>query len=190
MRRPLRNSGTLVDIAATRLLARARTASIWTGDAPIPVELIAETLEDLVIDWIPLVGRNLDTTVLGALDPESRRLFLNEHQRLLFQRTIGLERFTIAHELGHFELHWTQGVSGERLLCGVGEDQRRESEAEAFAAALLMPTDLVALHVHGTNTALWPRIYSLREIFGVSATAMVIRLKYLGYQTPMQSDRS
>lgn len=178
-----------VELAATRLLARARAMSIWTGDAPIPVELIAEGLENLVIDWIPLVGRTPGTTVLGALEAESGVLCLNENQRLLFQRTIGLERFTIAHELGHFELHSPQVAGTTRLVCGLGEHGQREAEAEAFAASILMPADLVARYAHGTNTALWPRIYSLREIFGVSLTAMVIRLRSLGYETPVRSDR-
>jgi len=171
--------------AASRLLEGARRASIWNGEAPIPVELITESLLGLAIEWAPLVGREAGTIILGAVDAEARVVYLNENERLLFQRTIGLERFTIGHELGHFELHATPGRAGEEITpCGIGDVARREVEAEAFSACLLMPEELVRQHTHGTNTALWPRVYSLRETFGVSATAMTYRLRNLGYRTP------
>jgi len=173
--------------AASRLLREALRGSIWNGEAPVPVELITESLRGLTIEWTPLVRGEAALTLLGALDREARVLYLNENERLLFQRTIGLERFTIGHELGHFELHATPGRADGGSSCGVGDVARREVEAETFSAYLLMPAKLVRHHAQGTNTALWPRIYSLREIFGVSATAMVYRLHDLGYKTPERS---
>jgi Zn-dependent peptidase ImmA (M78 family) len=58
----------------------------------------------------------------------------------------GERRWAIAHELGHFETHTNVSYLG---LC-TGEDLRttygsdgREPEANAFAAELLLPEDLV-----------------------------------------------
>jgi hypothetical protein len=56
---------------------------------------------------------------------------------------VGRRRFTIAHELGHFELH---GTDGEWKICVEKDFQLlsqqanpKESEANVFAAELLMP---------------------------------------------------
>lgn len=57
-------------------------------------------------------------------------------------RDIPFNRFVVAHELGHFALHW----QGEELYLHrdtkrekTPEEQRQEAEADYFAAALLMP---------------------------------------------------
>src|ERR1700753_3443967 len=49
------------------------------------------------------------------------------------------DRSTTAHELGHLRLHYQDGA-GARSFYRYGRD-RQESEANAFAAALLMPSD-------------------------------------------------
>ena len=84
-------------------------------------------------------------------------------------------RFTIAHEIGHFVLH----PGRPRLERGgrVTEAGRSEErEADAFAAALLMPEHLVreAVYEHGADV---PR---LADRFLVSSAAMQVRLRSLG----------
>lgn len=85
------------------------------------------------------------------------------------------QRFTAAHELGHFVLH--RDLIGDRvednyLLRSDGLSNSVEAEANRFAANLLMPRDQVALAMEsGIQSA-----DALAEAFGVSLTAMAIRL--------------
>ena len=58
----------------------------------------------------------------------------------------GMENFTIAHEIGHIELHATNlknSNSPECDLTALNNDIQIEKEADIFAACILMPEDLV-----------------------------------------------
>jgi Zn-dependent peptidase ImmA (M78 family) len=99
------------------------------------------------------------------------------------------QRFTLAHELGHYLLHrrstqvfvdastmfFRDGVAAE------GKD-KFEIEANAFAAELLMPeTVLLDLIRHQSVDAFDDRaVKSLAVKFGVSVRALTIRLTTLG----------
>lgn len=99
------------------------------------------------------------------------------------------KRFTIAHEIGHFVLHFgaEDGEHADRIdsFRTVAEpdsswtaERRREWEANAYASALLMEA--------GTVRARWPEIQSLEGMaawFQVSQQAMAIRLDDLGIST-------
>lgn len=53
--------------------------------------------------------------------------------------SVSRDRFTIAHELGHYFLHYRlAGLSGTKSY-GRGARNRAETEANVFASALLMP---------------------------------------------------
>ena len=100
------------------------------------------------------------------------------------------QRFTVAHEIGHLQLH-----KGRKLTVdsGLRVDYRddagnptilEERDANAFAAALLMPQGAVQAHAEplvragATRSAL---ISSLAETFDVSEEAMGYRLLNLGF---------
>ncbi len=92
---------------------------------------------------IPLLFRPLDH-LLGA--------FLNEPSPgvlVTTKRPLSVQRFTAAHELGHQQLNHAPSLDGESILGrspywgGVSKDLR-ELEANAFAAAFLLPRHLVA----------------------------------------------
>lgn len=175
------------------LLRSAHAQELWDGTTSIPVELIAESILGLQITWEEL-GGTADRTLLGALQVRTRTLWLNESERELFEKTPGLERFTIAHELGHLRLHvdpahgiqtaLASEIEAVAVLCRDGDRSQREIQAEVFAASLLMPEDLVRSHASSTDTGSWSHVYWLRTQFGVSATAMRNRLRDLGYRTP------
>ena len=98
-------------------------------------------------------------------------------------------RFTAAHELGHWVLHRDligDGVDDDRLYRSIGVGKyhntafgsRQETEANKFAANLLMPMSLIE-HIASrdsipTDTA--QGATSLAKIFDVSPQAMSIRL--------------
>ena len=85
------------------------------------------------------------------------------------------QRFTAAHELGHFVLH--RDSVGDRnednsLLRSDGMSNRQEVEANKFAASLLMPMDQIEKAMaEGYNTP-----EKLADRFQVSRIAMSIRL--------------
>ncbi len=122
----------------------------WTDDA-----LRGRTI---VRDGAPLIEVNVD-------DPPNRR------------------RFTIAHEVGHAVLHLANS-SNETISDTARELYRlssiepgsdpREIEANQFAAALLMPEDMVR-RCHATEKD----TYRLARIFNVSEDALTYRLKNL-----------
>jgi Zn-dependent peptidase ImmA (M78 family) len=101
------------------------------------------------------------------------------------------QRFTIAHEIGHFVLHRKSGsLFIDKQYAGIYKRdknsssgvQRREVEANRFAAALLMPAETLAKAFEflqfdlGDESAL----EELARKFEVSSQAMSFRLSHLG----------
>ncbi len=93
----------------------------------------------------------------------------------------GARRWAIAHELGHFEAHPHVSYLG---LC-TGEDLRadyrssgREPEANAFAAELLLPKDLL-LPLCDVKEVRWEPVESIAKAFLVSLTAAAFRFVQL-----------
>jgi len=97
------------------------------------------------------------------------------------------KRFSIAHELGHHFLHLMEdgelvtrktdlfrGYGGESVKTS-DPDKRKEVEANQFAAAILMPEELVKKEFEKK-----PDVVSLAVTFNVSEEAIGIRLGSLG----------
>lgn len=85
------------------------------------------------------------------------------------------QRFTAAHEIGHYVLHRDSigdGIQDNYLLRAEGMSNRQEQEANRFAADLLMPFTLINKEMReGNNT-----VEGLAKAFDVSRIAMAIRL--------------
>lgn len=93
------------------------------------------------------------------------------------------QRFTIAHELGHYFLHRELLKKDELHIDTIlyraedkkdGEAKKREKEVDYFAGALLMNRTLLE-NIRNEHT-----IEELAEIFNVSVSAMTVRLDILG----------
>lgn len=85
------------------------------------------------------------------------------------------QRFTAAHELGHLVYH--QHLIGEThqdnyLLRADGFSSFQETQANQFAADLLMPRDLISAAMNAGYTT----VEQLAQLFHVSKIAMSIRL--------------
>ena len=139
---------------------RERYHAVFGGDElPVPVESIAEDLLGLAVE-----ARELD--VSGMLLPAERRILVNAAEPATRQR------FTIAHELGHWVCQCLEGTV-RPVYCraeDVGVDPEAkalEREANIFAANLVMPETAVR-DANGTNR------------FGVSEEALAWRLYNLG----------
>lgn len=85
------------------------------------------------------------------------------------------QRFTAAHEIGHFELHKDfigDSLSDNYLYRSDSLSDKKEVEANKYAAALLMPYVKIQKAItEGFNT-----VESLAKQFEVSETAMAIRV--------------
>ncbi|WP_092252891.1 ImmA/IrrE family metallo-endopeptidase [Bradyrhizobium sp. Rc3b] len=87
------------------------------------------------------------------------------------------QRFTLAHELGHYFLHRDIGNFEDRALFRRElQYDRRESEANAFASKLLMPETEFRTVVLAQRASL----ETLARHFGVSPAAAKFRAEALG----------
>jgi Zn-dependent peptidase ImmA (M78 family) len=88
------------------------------------------------------------------------------------------QRFTIAHELGHYVLgHGNEFRDSARSFNANGYDPK-ETAANQFAASLLMPASAITHFVRDKGMS---DIQLLAAKFFVSEVAMKYRLKNLGY---------
>ena len=155
------------------------------GKAPIPIKKIIRQLD------IKLNSFDLGDDVSGVLviEENSPRIGYNPSESNVRQR------FTLAHELGHFVLHCNKKQNGLfvdstkvmfRRQGSTPSELRQERQANAFAAAILMPEDLIKKEYEALNEQ---RDYltddtivkKLSSIFKVSEIAMTYRLMNLGY---------
>jgi Zn-dependent peptidase ImmA (M78 family) len=149
---------------------------------PVSVESIARQL-GARLSYEPFNGnvsgllyRDGDQVIIGVntLHPEVR------------------QRFTVAHELGHWKLHPGKRVFLDHLVRVDFRDQRsaaatdrEEIQANAFAAELLMPRDMIVREVthHGLTgnpISVDQLVEELAAVFQVSHQAMEYRLVNLG----------
>lgn len=160
------------DDAAHRLLRE-----FGIVEAPVRLEPITEGLGAIV------VTRELEPELSGMLVREDGDVVIgvNKHHPLVRRR------FTVAHELGHLELHPGRAlildtsvrVNFRDPVSSLATD-REEIEANRFAAALLMPQELVVQAAVGAPRDPDDLVRSLARRFKVSQPAMGYRLINLG----------
>ena len=174
-------------IPAPRLENRA--AELWRQHGLEPgfdAEALLDQLE------LSLLWEELPADVLGALKATDSLVILNQTRMAHFVATPGLQRFTIAHEIGHWLFHAEEARSGTLPMLEGGRTWCREEggdkakppaeiQADLFASYLLMPTDRLKPHLPPAPWRGWPQVYRLAEQFAVSATAMVVRLEKAGW---------
>ena len=159
---------------SSRLAAQELRIEAWNigGNIPFPVDpfAIAERLgikvhfEKLGADTAGFIIRRPGEPVVRA--------YLNSSDASVRQR------FTMAHELGHFAQHRDEAEMGyvdERAALASAGIDRSEIWANEFAAELLMPA--------ATVSKWWAEGKSPEEMakrFGVSSAALGFRLQNLG----------
>lgn len=181
-----------IEMRALKLLADfQRATGRRLSSPPVPVCQIVESHLDLGLLYDE-IRQDEGERILAYIDPVDRVICLNTLHLDLFEKVIGPEAFTLAHEAGHWELHvvkggWRQSAlplagmeTGERFLCRASSSDPREHQANRFAAALLMPKHLVFEAIQGEKLDRWATLGHLAEKFGVSKEAFKIRLETLG----------
>jgi Zn-dependent peptidase ImmA (M78 family) len=103
------------------------------------------------------------------------------------------QRFTIAHEIGHFLLHKAEQIHVDRITAGLHVKKRDglssegtdvdEREANLFAAELLMPKKYLEKDISSGGFSLLDEeaLDQLAEKYLVSTQALTFRLSYLGF---------
>jgi Zn-dependent peptidase ImmA (M78 family) len=125
---------------------RARR-KLWPLQMPPPIamldpEKIAEALE-IQCEFHDTLGsfgnRGVRFETAGMIDRERNMIGVS----LAFSREV--QRFTLAHEVGHFRLHESQVMHRDRPIDGMGCGVRSlvDEEADYFAACLLVPQNLL-----------------------------------------------
>jgi Zn-dependent peptidase ImmA (M78 family) len=151
---------------------------------PVNVQAVAERLgANVVFD-------DLEDEVSGFLLKEKNVVTIAINKAHHQNR----QRFTIAHECGHLELHATGQedqlwVDKAYLFFRDSQsstgDQLAEIQANQFAAGLLMPEALVRAHIEDVAALSDVDIFRLSMRFEVSEQAMTLRLVSLGLIAPM-----
>lgn len=150
---------------------------------PVDVEKIASYLN------INLVKSHCEGDISGYLHIDSEGTPLIA---LNTNHSPERQRFTLAHELGHYLLHSPTSNSSfvDKTFFIIHRDSTssegidpREIEANLFAAELLMPaTNLYQDIARSTNSSSTEKLVSeLSEIYKVSGEAMRFRLANLGF---------
>lgn len=127
---------------------------------------------------VKVVRAQLPSGVSGEIrpDPETPGSFVIRVNR---NDTARRQRFTVAHELGHFFLHRDaigNGISDDVLYRSSLSDSR-EVQANRFAADILMPQNLVNQWLRNAESLkVDDKVEFLADKFNVSEAAMRVRL--------------
>lgn len=151
--------------------------------------LLSNDMYKVPVDVVKIANANdikvyegdLDKKISGAIRYNGKE---ERFEILVNKNDVGVrQRFTIAHELGHYFLH-KEHLKSEQLHIDTilyradkesdEEAKKREKEVDYFAGALLMNKTLLE-KLRSENT-----ITELAEIFDVSVSAMTVRLDILG----------
>jgi len=149
----------------------------YTRDHPVDLDGLAEAL-GLIVRRDPSLPADISGRIERAGPTEPFLITINgrhSHRR---------QRFTLAHEIGHYVLHRDligDGLTDNalyrgRLNSGEELEEYREIEANRYAADLLMPSAAVRAEYRGGK-----RSYAeIAGAFDVSPDAARIRLKEVG----------
>ncbi len=163
----------------------SRASELWRRHQLEPGFNIDALLDALGLN---LLWDELPHDVLGALKPAEALVILNDKRVADFEANPGWERFTTAHEVGHWIFHAEEArtgtlpmLEGGRTWCRDGSRDPAEIQADRFASYFLMPTDRLQPLLPIPPWQGWPPVYRLAERFRVTGTAMIVRLERGGW---------
>lgn len=147
--------------------AQSLLVRYWDKTIPIQPEKLIHKIQDL-----DLCYEDLNEQISGKINYDFERskyvITINKNHHA------NRQRFTMAHELGHYILnHGTK----EDTLYRNGETDPDEIEANVFAAEILMPTGVIRHLIYEQGIT---KVSELAEKLWVSESAMIYRLKNLG----------
>jgi len=177
--------------SARELLNYLSSETDFILSAPVNVDKIANMLGLKIKYYIDFSEHD----IVGKIESNENGsvvIYINELQNSYEPR----RRFTLAHEIGHYFHHFSESRMNfidtkKSMSRSQSYWDTIESEANAFAAQLLMPKSLIlsegekiiSNYLQNNNTKQIPsRIFTeqMASLFNVSTPAMKYRLKNLG----------
>jgi Zn-dependent peptidase ImmA (M78 family) len=155
----------LADLGSPEALADCIIAHYTNIEIPIPLARIAADLG--VVEIIGRATGSFEGVLVTNNAKSTGSIAYNENSR------IERQRFTIAHELGHFLLPF-HGENAQCVKADMGAvmsqetQQQREGEANRFAAALLMPKKLFSNDIRRLRAPEVSHIVTIAERYKVS----------------------
>lgn len=175
-----------IERRATEVLMRVEAKRKRSLKWPLDAGHIAEYL------GLDMDCGNIQADEQGAIAamifPTERKIIMNENNR---EMPVGFEESSIAHEIGHWELHIDQNavaeciedkklgieINVEPFLCrSVNTQQDIEWQAQYFASCLLMPKFKLEEVRRGRDLTKWPHLYAMKEELGVTISNLTNRL--------------
>jgi len=90
------------EVTASRIREYEAKAGVMVT-LPVPIEKIVEQVLGLDFEW-DVIEEQPGEQILGGLVAAERKIILNEKHLALFKEKPGLERSTIGHEAGHWDI--------------------------------------------------------------------------------------
>jgi hypothetical protein len=107
----------VIEEVAEQRLRQYETLTGTMISFPVPLEQIIERVLGLSFDW-DVIEEQPGELILGGLVADKRKIVLNETHLPLFESKPGLERSTIGHEAGHWDLDIDRGTLQHPSLPG------------------------------------------------------------------------
>lgn len=127
------------------------------GIYPVPLIPIAEHLGYTIKEFEPNTPEK--ARISGVVHYSKANILVNSQEPYVRRR------FTVAHEIGHIQLHGEKNNYIDYRNANATSSEH-ESDANKFAAALLMPEDKFKAVVHASNSYL-----TVAKFFDVGADA-------------------
>lgn len=157
-------------IKGAQLKADQVLADNLVAAPPVKVTDIARNY-GLLVEEVDL--GDFGARIAGFIDPIKKVIYVNQKDRPY------RKAFTVAHELAHWIMHEDKLHSEPdkyavlyRTPLGVPQEDPVEKEANAFAARLLVPKDMLKKYKDDSD------ISTIANIFGVSDELIGYRLKH------------
>lgn len=170
-----------IEDKAFELLSKYSNNFNWKFSFPIPIEMIIEKYLNYSLDTF-IENKN----ILGAIDQVNKIIYTNENAIPYFRQYPGSFEFTLAHEVGHWALHCDFNINQlcimdkpVSVICRAKSNDFKEIQANKYAAAILMPENLVRETLTDIDFYNWPTLYKIAEDWHVSITALKNRLEKL-----------
>lgn len=157
--------------SATDLINLGRQNDCYDG-LILDVEKLVQFIPDVKLEYA-----DMDSTLSGSLSKQDGIWLIRVNK--VHSKT--RQRFSIAHELGHFVYHKDDEKEfvDTTFFRGLTSDNL-EYTANKFASELLMPEEQVRNLIDKDNVR---NVADLAARFGVSSSAMLYRVKELKYRT-------
>lgn len=136
----------------------------FSGVYPVPID---EIIKSHGYDFKGINQEDAPKDFCGLVDHTRKLVVINK------SHSNGRKRFTSAHELGHIILHPNENEVDYRI--SFSDNDPKETEANKFAAEILMPYDDFILVYKSKRGCL----SSIADFFGVSIGAATIRAESL-----------